>query len=270
MTLVEEAKEVSGLGIPAVLLFSIPLESEKDEKASMAYYPEGPIQKAVRELKSAVPELLLITDLCLCEYMIHGHCGVLKDDQIHNDLTLELIQKTALSQAEAGSDVIAPSGMMDGMVQAIRAILDDFKYFYTLTMPYSAKFASNFYKPFKKSTKSIPKISKHQTHQIDFSNGDEALREVKLDIEEGADIVIVKPALAYLDIICNIKKEFNIPVAAYNVSGEYAMILAASERNLIDSDQVMKETLICIKRAGADMIITYFAKDAAKLLYADI
>ncbi len=266
--LVEEAREVYRLGIPAVLLFGIPEESKKDEKATMAYSPEGPTQNAVREIKNAVPELTVITDLCLCEYMSHGHCGVLKNDYIQNDSTLKIIQKTALSQVEAGADVIAPSGMMDGAVQAIRSILDNSNYQNTLTMPYSAKFVSNFYGPFKKCTKSKPSVSKHHTHQIDFANANEALREVKLDIEEGADMVIIKPALTYLDIICKVKQQYNIPVAAYNVSGEYVMLLAAGEKNLIDKDQAMMETLTCIKRAGADMIITYFAKDLARRLNA--
>jgi porphobilinogen synthase len=265
--LVEAAKEVMELGIPAVLIFGIPLESQKDENASMGYSPEGAIQKAVRKLKSAAPGLTLITDVCLCEYTVHGHCGVIRDNQIHNDLTLELIQKCALSHAEAGADVVAPSAMMDGMVQAIRAVLDDSGYHDTLTMPYSAKFASNFYGPFKQGTKSKPKISKHRTHQIDFANGDEAIREIRLDVEEGADMVIVKPALTCLDIVYRVKQECHIPLAAYNVSGEYAMILAAGERNLIDREQVMLETLTCIKRAGADMIITYFAREAARLLH---
>jgi porphobilinogen synthase len=264
---VDAAKEVIELGIPAVLIFGIPLESQKDENASMGYSPEGAIQKAVRKLKSAAPDLTLITDVCLCEYTVHGHCGVIRDNQIHNDLTLEIIQKCALSHAEAGADVVAPSAMMDGMVQAIRAVLDDCGYHNTLTMPYSAKFASNFYGPFKEGTKSKPKISKHRSHQIDFANADEALREIRLDIEEGADMVIVKPALTCLDIVYRVKQACHIPVAAYNVSGEYAMILAAGERNLIDRDQVMLEILTCIKRAGADMIITYFAKEAARLLH---
>ena len=264
--LVEEAREVNRLGIPAVLLFGIPEESKKDEKATMAYFPEGPIQKAIRKIKNAVPELTVITDLCLCEYMNHGHCGVLKDDYIHNDTTLKLIQKTALFQAEAGADVIAPSGMMDGAVQAIRTILDNSNYQNTLTMPYSAKFVSHLYGPFKEGTKSKPSVSKHHTHQIDFANTNEALREVKLDIEEGADMVIIKPALTCLDIIYRVKQKFNIPIAAYNVSGEYVMILAAGEKNLINSNQAILETLTSIKRAGADMIITYFAKEAAKVL----
>ncbi|MBN1842781.1 MAG: porphobilinogen synthase [Deltaproteobacteria bacterium] len=264
--LIEEAKEVSRLGIPAVLLFGLPSEREKDKNASMAYSPEGATQKAVRKLKSALPQLTVITDVCLCEYTIDGHCGVIRGDQIDNDLTLEIIEKTALSLAEAGSDVLAPSGMMDGVVQAIRTALDDSNYHQTLTMPYSAKFASKFYGPFKEGTKSKPKIGKHSTHQIDVANGVEALREVGFDIEEGADIVIVKPALTCLDIICSVKREFTIPVAAYNVSGEYTMILAASEKNLIDAEDAMLETLTCIKRAGADMVITYFAKEAARLL----
>jgi len=266
--LVEEAKAISGLGIPAVLIFGIPSESEKDENASGAYSSEGPTQKAVTTLKSAVPELIVITDTCLCEYTSDGHCGIVKDNQIDNDLTLEIIKKAALSQAKSGSDVIAPSGMMDGVVQAIRTTLDDAGYHETLTMPYSAKYASNLYGPFKGATKSKPKISKHATHQLDFANRREALREVRLDIDEGADIIMIKPALFYLDIVWCVKREFDIPVAAYNVSGEYAMILAAGKRHLIDSDQVMLETLICIKRAGADMIVTYFAKSAAGLLRA--
>jgi porphobilinogen synthase len=264
--LVEEARRVKGLGIPAVLIFGVLSETEKDESGSTAYSPQGPAQKAVRKLKSVLPELTLITDLCLCEYRLDGHCGVVREDQIHNDLTLEIIQKTALSQADAGADAIAPSGMMDGMVQAIRTVLDDSGYHETLTIPYSAKFASNFYAPFKQGSKSKPKVSKHATHQIDLANGKEALREVKLDIDEGADMVIIKPALSCLDVICNVKREYNIPVAAYSVSGEYAMILSAGEQGVLDSEKVMMEVLTSIKRAGANMIITYFAQEAARLL----
>jgi len=266
--LVEEAKEIADLGIPAVLIFGVPEEKEKDNKASGAYSANGPTQKAVKKLKKKVPELTLITDLCLCEYMKHGHCGVVKGNEINNDMTLALLGKAALSMAKAGSDVIAPSAMMDGMVLAIRSILDDSGYYNTLTMPYSAKFASNYYGPFKEGTKSKPKVGKHHTHQVDYANSDEALREVDLDVEEGADIIIVKPALTCLDIILRVKQEFNIPVAAYNVSGEHSMILAAGERNMLDSEKVMLETLTCMKRAGADMIITYFAKDVARLIQA--
>ena len=262
--LVEEAKEVANRGIPAVLLFGVPEEREKDNKATVAYSPNGPAQKAVKQIKNQVPELTVITDLCLCEYMKHGHCGVIKGDEIHNDLTIDLLAKAALSMAQAGADVIAPSAMMDGMVLAIRSALDDSGYHNTLTMPYSAKFASNLYGPFKKGTKSEPSNGKHVTHQLDYANGDEAVREVDLDIEEGADMIIVKPALTSLDIIYRIKQEFNIPLAAYNVSGEYSMIVSAGEKNMLNKTMVMLETLTCIKRSGADMIISYFAKDAAQ------
>jgi porphobilinogen synthase len=264
--LTEEAKGISGLGIPAVLIFGIPPENQRDENASLSYSPSGPVQKAVKILKSAVPDLVIITDVCLCEYTIHRHCGIIKDNNIDNDLTLEVIQKIALSHAEAGSDVIAPSAMMDGMVQAIRGILDIEGFSHTLIMPYSVKYASNLYGPFKKSTKSRPTIGKNRTHQIDFANSNEALREAEADIDEGADIIIVKPALTCLDIIYRIKQTYNIPVAAYNVSGEYSMVHVASERNLIDRTAAIYETLTCMKRAGADMIITYFAKEAAEIL----
>lgn len=264
--LVEEARKLEGLGIPAVLLFGIPLQDRKDDGASISYSPEGPVQKGVRMLKRALPQLTVITDICLCEYTLHGHCGITRNDRIHNDLTLEVIAKAALSHAEAGSDAVAPSAMRDGMVRAIRSILDSGGYHETLTMPYSAKFASHFYGPFKKGTKSSPGVGKHRTHQIDFANSDEALREVRADEEEGADIVIVKPALPSLDIIYRVKQECNIPVAAYHVSGEYGMILAAAEKNLLDIDSAVLESLTCIKRAGADMIITYSAKSVAGLL----
>jgi porphobilinogen synthase len=264
--LVEEAKGIKGLGIPAVLLFGIPLENQRDESASLSYSPLGPVQKAAKILKSAVPDLTIITDVCLCEYTTHRHCGIIKDKNIDNDLTLEVIQKIALSHAEAGSDVIAPSAMMDGMVQAIRSILDIHGFSHTLIMPYSVKYASNLYGPFKKSTNSKPVIGKNQTHQIDFANSNQALREAKADIDEGADIIIVKPALTCLDIVYRIKQTYNIPVATYNVSGEYSMIHAAGEKNLIDRDLAIYEILTCMKRAGADMIITYFAKEAANLL----
>ncbi len=264
--LAEEAKEISGLGIPAVLLFGVPLQSQRDENASLSYSPSGPVQKAVRVLKDAVPDLTVITDVCLCEYTLHRHCGIMEDDRIDNDRTLEIIRKIALSHAEAGSDVIAPSAMMDGMVQAIRSILDEREFSHTLIMPYSVKYASNLYGPFKKSTRSGPVIGKNRTHQIDFANSDEALREAKADIEEGADILIVKPALTCLDIVYRVKQAYGIPVAVYNVSGEYAMIHSASKRNLIDRERAIYEVLMCMKRAGADMIITYFAKETAASL----
>ncbi|MFC1850224.1 porphobilinogen synthase [candidate division CSSED10-310 bacterium] len=264
--LIAEAQQICDLGIPAVLLFGIPEEVEKDDQASMAYSPVGPIQKAIRALKANVPALTVFADNCLCEFMAHGHCGVVNRHQIDNDLSLELIKKAALSQAEAGADGIAPSGMMDGMVHAIRFILDEHHFQQTLTMPYAAKFAASFYGPFKAGTKSKPEKSRHATHQIDFHNSNESLREIRLDIEEGADIIIVKPALPCLDIIYRVKQECHIPVAAYNVSGEYVMILAAAEKKVMEGEKVMLESLSSIKRAGADLIITYFAKTVAVLL----
>ncbi len=260
--LVEEAKEISSLGIPAVILFGIP--EVKDERASEAYAPDGIVQQAVRALKEAVPELVVITDVCLCEYTSHGHCGVVQNGVILNDPTLELLAKTALSHVAAGADMVAPSDMMDGRVKAIREVLDREGYSHIPIMAYSAKYASAFYGPFREAAESAPQFGDRSTYQMDPPNADEALREVELDIEEGADIVMVKPALAYLDIIRRVKETFFVPLAAYNVSGEYAMVKAAAERGWVDGERVMMEMLLSIKRAGADLILTYFAKEAAR------
>ena len=262
--LVEEAKEISSLGIPAVILFGIP--EVKDERASEAYAPDGIVQQAVRALKEAVPELVVITDVCLCEYTSHGHCGLVQNGVILNDPTLELLAKTALSHVAAGADMVAPSDMMDGRVKAIREALDREGYSHIPIMAYSAKYASAFYGPFREAAESAPQFGDRSTYQMDPPNADEALREVELDIEEGADIVMVKPALAYLDIIRRVKETFFVPLAAYNVSGEYAMIKAAAQSGWIDGERAMMEVLLSIKRAGADMILTYFAKEAARLL----
>ena len=264
--LLEEVRIVRDLGIPAVLLFGIPEDSAKDENASLAYSPKAPVQRAVRQIKNTVPELVVISDVCLCEYHRDGHCGLVRDGEIDNDLTLESIQKSALSLAEAGSDIIAPSGMMDGTVRAIRSVLDGAGYAQALTMPYSAKFHSRLYGPFKDATRSTPAESKHATHQVDVANARQALSKIRMDIEEGADIIIVKPALWYLDIVARARKMFDVPIAAYNVSGEYNMVIAAGRGHSAAATELMLEALSCIKRAGADMIITYFAKDAARVL----
>jgi porphobilinogen synthase len=259
-----ECKELVSLGVPAVILFGIPYE--KDELGSGAYADDGIIQKAVRAIKNEVPEMVLVTDVCLCEYTSHGHCGVVEDGYVHNDKTLELLVREAVSHAEAGADIVAPSDMMDGRIGAIRAGLDQKGFAETPIMAYSAKYSSAFYGPFREAAESAPQFGDRKTYQMDPGNSDEAIREIALDIQEGADIVMVKPALAYLDIIRRTKNEFNMPIAAYNVSGEYSMIRAAAERGWLDGDKTMIESLTAIKRAGADVIITYFAKEAARLL----
>jgi len=263
--LVEEALSARDLGIPAVLLFGVP--EARDEQASGAYAPHGIVQEAVRALKKMVPDLLVITDVCGCEYTANGHCGFIANGYLDNDASLELIAQIALSHAEAGCDMVAPACMLDGQIQAIRRRLDA-KGFHNLPiMAYSAKFASKLYDPFfKEGTQSTVSFGDKRTHQMDFSNSDEAMREIALDIEEGADIVMVKPALFYLDIVSRAKREFHMPLAAYNVSGEYAMIDAAARLGRLDRDAVMMEALTAIRRAGADLIITYFAKRAAELL----
>jgi len=262
--LVEKAKRVRDLGIPAVILFGIP--EEKDEAGSGAYDPNGIVQRAVRALKEQVDGLTVITDVCLCEYTDHGHCGVVVEGDVDNDSTLDLLAKEAVSHAEAGADIVAPSDMMDGRVASIREALDDEGFAQVPIMAYSAKFASGFYGPFREAAESTPQFGDRRSYQMDPANGDEALREVELDIGEGADIVMVKPALAYLDLIWRVKEAFGYPVAAYNVSGEYAMIKAASQNGWLDEERVVMETLTAIRRAGADLIITYFAEDAAKKL----
>jgi porphobilinogen synthase len=262
---VEEAGAALELGIPAVLLFGLP--ASKDETGSGAWDDEGIIQLATRAIKEAHPEVIVITDLCLCEYTSHGHCGVVRTDgRVDNDATLELLQKTAVSQARAGADVIAPSDMMDGRVGAIRTALDDDELTDVPIMAYSAKFASAFYGPFREAADSAPAFGDRRSYQMDPANGDEAVRETRLDVEEGADIVMVKPALPYLDLIRRIKDETAMPLAAYNVSGEYAMLKAAVAAGYLDERAAVLETLTGIRRAGANIIITYHAKDAARWL----
>lgn len=263
-TLVEECKEIASLGIPAVILFGIP--EHKDEVGSEAYSSNGIIQQAVRAIKANVQNLLVITDVCLCEYTSHGHCGVLKGEDILNDETVSLLAKEAVSHAEAGADIIAPSDMMDGRIIAIRKALDYKGFTKIPIMSYAAKYASGFYGPFRDAAESTPAFGDRRSHQMDIANTNEALREVEADIEEGADIVMVKPAGAYLDVIYRVKEKFGLPTAAYQVSGEFAMIKAAALNGWIDGERVMMESLVAIKRAGADMILTYFAKDAAKYL----
>jgi len=261
----DEAKAVAELGIPAIILFGIP--SHKDEVGSSAYDSNGVIQKAVTAIKDELgDELLVITDVCLCEYMTHGHCGIVENGKILNDPTLEILGKTAVSHARAGADIVAPSGMMDGMVDAIRTALDDEGFQDTLIMSYAVKYASSFYGPFREAAESGYAFGDRTTYQMDPVNSDEALREVELDIAEGADIVMVKPALPYLDILYRVKSEFGVPTAAYSVSGEYVMLKAASQKGWLDEKAAVMESLLAIKRAGADMILTYFAKDAAEWL----
>jgi porphobilinogen synthase len=262
--IIEEAKEVRDLGIPAVLLFGIP--EVKDEAGSGAYEEEGIVQEAIRAIKKEVPELLVVTDVCLCEYTSHGHCGIVRDGEVLNDITLELLAKTAISHAEAGADMVAPSDMMDGRVAAIRSGLDENGYQQVPIMAYSAKQASALYGPFREAAESTPQFGDRRSYQMDAANSLEALRETALDIEEGADIVMVKPALSCLDLIYAIKKEFGYPMAAYNVSGEFSMVKAAAEKGWIDEKRAVLEILTGIKRAGADIIITYHAKDVARWL----
>jgi len=261
---VEECREVAGLGIPAVILFGIP--ESKDAAGTGAYVDDGIVQQAIRTIKQNVPDLMVITDVCLCEYTDHGHCGVIKDEDVQNDPTLQLLVKTSLSHVHAGADMVAPSDMMDGRIGAIRTALDEENLTQIPIMAYSAKYASAYYGPFREAAGSTPQFGDRRSYQMDPPNTNEALREVEMDLEEGADIVMVKPALAYLDIIQRVKSTFEVPLAAYNVSGEYAMIKAAGQMGWIDEDRVMMESLVAIKRAGADMILTYFAKDAAKLI----
>ncbi|HEX7407904.1 MAG TPA: porphobilinogen synthase [Candidatus Binatia bacterium] len=262
--LVEECKEIRDLGIPAIILFGIP--ETKDSAGSGAYTENGIVQQALRTLKKQVPNLLLITDVCLCEYTDHGHCGVVVDGDVDNDATLDLLAKEALSHAKAGADMVAPSDMMDGRIGMIRETLDEEGFDQIPIMAYAAKFASGFYGPFREAAESAPQFGDRRSYQMDPPNAEEALREVQLDIDEGADIVMVKPALPYLDLIWRVKETFGHPLAAYNVSGEYAMIKAAAQNGWLDEERVMMEMLVAIRRAGADMILTYFAKDAARLL----
>jgi porphobilinogen synthase len=261
---VAEAGEAAALGIPAVLLFGLP--AAKDEEGSGAWDDEGVVQLATRAIKEAHPDLLVITDLCLCEYTSHGHCGVIRAGTVDNDPTLELLARTAVSQARAGADLIAPSDMMDGRVGAIRAALEDDGLHETPIMAYSAKFASAFYGPFREAADSTPAFGDRRGYQMDPANGEEAVREARLDVDEGADIVMVKPALPYLDVIRRIKDDTAMPVAAYNVSGEYAMLKAAIAAGYLDERTAVLETLTSIRRAGADIVITYHAKEAAQWL----
>jgi porphobilinogen synthase len=262
--LLKECKDAASMGIPAVLLFGLP--RDKDPRGTEAYAEDGIIQQAVRAVKDTIPDLLVITDVCLCEYTSHGHCGVVEDGRIKNDPTLELIARTAVSHAEAGADLIAPSDMMDGRVAAVRESLDESGFPETPIMAYSAKYASAFYGPFREAADSTPQFGDRRSYQMDPANAMEAMREVALDVDEGADIVMVKPALPYLDVIARVKGEFGLPVAAYSVSGEYAMLKAAGQLGWLDEDRAVLEALTGIRRAGADIIITYFAKDAARLI----
>ncbi len=261
-TLVKECKEVRDLGIPAIILFGIP--EHKDEQGSEAYDPNGIVQKAIHAIKQEVNDLLVITDVCLCEYTSHGHCGLLDGEEILNDETIALLAKEAVSHIEAGADMVAPSDMMDGRVFAIRKALDYKGYTKIPIMSYAAKYSSGYYGPFRDAVESTPAFGDRKSHQMDIGNINEALREVGADIEEGADIVMVKPAGPYLDVIREVKQRFGMPTAAYQVSGEYSMIKAAAQNDWIDEERVMIESLTSVKRAGADIILTYFAKDAAR------
>ena len=261
---VVECREAAALGIPAVILFGIP--ETKDALGSEASNTDGVVQQAVRAIKDNVPELLVVTDVCLCEYTDHGHCGLIKNGTVDNDSTLQVLAEEALSHAQAGADIVAPSDMMDGRVGAIRRVLDSNGFDQIAIMAYAAKYASGFYGPFREAAESTPQFGDRRSYQMDPANSDEALREVELDIQEGADIVMVKPALAYLDVIYRIKERFGYPVAAYNVSGEYSMIKAAGTNGWIDEERIMLEVLLSIRRAGADIILTYFAKDFARFL----
>jgi len=263
-TVAAEAAEVASLGIPAVLLFGLP--AKKDDTGSAAWAEDGVVQQAVSQIKKASPGLLIITDVCLCEYTSHGHCGVIKEGKVDNDATCELLAKVALSHAQAGADIVAPSDMMDGRVKYIREALEENDFHDVAIMSYAAKYASAFYGPFRDAAESAPSFGDRKTYQMDPANARQAIAEIALDIEEGADIVMVKPALCYLDIIYRAKKRFDCPIAAYNVSGEYMMVNAAADEGLLDKKSAMLEMLTAIKRAGADIIITYFAKNTAILL----
>jgi porphobilinogen synthase len=263
-TIAQEAAEVASLGIPAVLLFGLP--AKKDETGSQAWAEAGVVQRSIREIKKASPQLLVATDVCLCEYTSHGHCGVIKDNKVDNDATCQLLAKMALSHAQAGADIVASSDMMDGRVGCIRQTLEENGFHETAIMAYSAKYASAFYGPFRDAAESSPAFGDRKSYQMDPANSDQAMQEIALDVEEGADIVMVKPALCFLDIIYRAKQRFDCPVAAYNVSGEYMMLHSAAREGLLDKEPAMLEMLYSIKRAGADIIITYSAKEAARLL----
>ena len=260
----KEAREAFEMGIPAVLLFGIP--AKKDEQGTGAFAKDGIVQQAVKRIKSEVPDILVITDVCLCEYTSHGHCGILEKGQVQNDMTLEVLAETALSQVKAGADMVAPSAMMDGQIAALREMLDENGLEDIPIMAYSAKYASSFYGPFREAAESAPQFGDRKSYQMDPANADEAIREISLDVSEGADIIMVKPALAYLDVIYRARQEFDLPLAAYNVSGEYSMIKAAAQLGWLDEEKAMLESLTAIKRAGADIIITYWAKQLAQVL----
>jgi len=262
--LIETGKEIVDLGIPAVILFGIP--DHKDARGSEAYDDHGIIQRAIEALKKHVPDLYVITDVCLCEYTDHGHCGVIVDQDVSNDETVDLLVKESLSHVRAGADMVAPSDMMDGRIGAIREALDANGFGEIPIMAYAAKFCSGFYGPFREAAESAPQFGDRRSYQMDPANGDEAMREVALDLDEGADLVMVKPALSYLDIIYRVKTTFEVPVAAYNVSGEFAMVKAAAQNGWVDEDRVRDELLLSMKRAGADLILTYFAMDVARVL----
>ncbi len=263
-TLVEEAREAWDLGVPAVILFGLP--DSKDPVGSRSWAPDGIVQQAIMALKESNPEMLVITDVCMCEYTDHGHCGVIKDGDVDNDATLELLAKQAVSHARAGADIVAPSDMMDGRVGAIRQALDQEGFKNTSILSYAVKYASAFYGPFREAAESAPQFGDRSSYQMDPANSLEALKEAELDLEEGADMIMVKPAMAYLDIVRAVKEISLVPLAAYNVSGEYAMVKAAAQNGWIDEQRIMMEILTAIKRAGADLILTYFAKDAARVL----
>ena len=262
--LVKTARQAFEIGIPAIILFGVP--DKKDELATGAYADNGIVQLGIKAIKDALPDLAVISDVCLCQYTDHGHCGVIEGTSVDNDATLDLLARTALSHAQAGADMVAPSDMMDGRVSEIRESLDQNGFNYTPIMSYAAKYCSAYYGPFREAADSAPKFGDRRTYQMDPPNAIEAIREVTMDVEEGADIIMVKPALAYLDVICRVRDEIDLPIAAYNVSGEYAMIKAAAQRGWLDGDKVMMETLTAIKRSGADLILTYFAMEAANLL----
>jgi porphobilinogen synthase len=262
--LLKEAKDAASMGIPAVLLFGVP--QSKDPRGSEAYAEDGIVQQAARAVKETIPDLLVITDVCLCQYTSHGHCGLVEDGRIKNDASVELLARVALSHMESGADIVAPSDMMDGRVGAIRETLDEAGYTETPIMAYSAKYASAFYGPFREAADSTPQFGDRRSYQMDPANAAEAIREVGLDVDEGADIIMVKPALPYLDVIARVRQEFGLPLAAYSVSGEYAMIKAAGRLGWLDEERCMLEALTAIRRAGADLVITYFAREAARLL----
>jgi porphobilinogen synthase len=262
--LLKEAKDAASMGIPAVLLFGVP--QSKDPRGSEAYAEDGIVQQAARAVKETIPDLLVITDVCLCQYTSHGHCGLVEDGRIKNDASVELLARVALSHVESGADVVAPSDMMDGRVGTVREALDEAGYTETPIMAYSAKYASAFYGPFREAVESAPQFGDRRSYQMDPANVAEAMREVGLDVDEGADIVMVKPALPYLDVIARVRQEFGLPLAAYSVSGEYAMIKAAARLGWLDEERCMLEALTAIRRAGADLVITYFAREAARLL----